>query len=84
LKETIKQLEIRKMTLVQSLGLIEEAVKCVDQVEGPLSGSKRKTHNVLNKNPGIKCLKLIRYLLRNKWNNIAQCFGHCNYEICTH
>jgi len=51
LKETIKQLEIRKMTLIQSLELIEEAVKCDDQVEEPLSASKRKTHNVLNENP---------------------------------
>ncbi|CAI6372751.1 unnamed protein product [Macrosiphum euphorbiae] len=36
LEDTIKQLETRKMTLVQSLGLIEEAEKCIEQVQGPL------------------------------------------------
>lgn len=30
LEDTIKQLEIRKMTLVQILGLIEEVVKCIE------------------------------------------------------
>jgi len=31
LEDTIKQLETRKITLVQSLGLIEEAEKCTEQ-----------------------------------------------------
>ncbi|KAL4105015.1 hypothetical protein QTP88_020290 [Uroleucon formosanum] len=61
LEDTIKQLETRKMTLVQSLGLIEEAEKCIEQVQGPLGVAvKEKMHSVLHKNPGLDCLKLIR------------------------
>ncbi|KAL4112044.1 hypothetical protein QTP88_015892 [Uroleucon formosanum] len=49
------------MTLVQSLGLIEEAEKCIEQVQGPLGVAvKEKMHSVLHKNPGLDCLKLIR------------------------
>jgi len=47
------------MTLVQSLGLIEEAEKCI--VQGPLGVVvKEKRHSVLHKNPGLDCLQLIR------------------------
>lgn len=61
LEDTIKQLETRKMTLVQSLGLIEEAEKCIEQVQGPLGVAvKEKMHSVLHKNPGLDCPKLIR------------------------
>jgi hypothetical protein len=61
LEDTIKQLKTRKMTLVQSLGLIEEAEKCIEQVQGPLGVAvKEKMHSVLHKNPGLDCLKLIR------------------------
>lgn len=61
LEDTIKQLETRKMTLVQSLELIEEAEKCIEQVQGPLGVAvKEKMHSVLHKNPGLDCPKLIR------------------------
>lgn len=50
LEDTIKQLETRKMTLVQSLGLIEESEKCIEQVQGPLGVAvKEKMHSVLQK-----------------------------------
>lgn len=47
LEDTIKQLETRKMTLVQSLGLVEVAVKNIEQVQGPLAlAVKEKMHSV--------------------------------------
>ena len=49
------------MTLVQSLRLIEEIKKCIEQVQRPLGVAvKEKMHSVLHKNPGLDCLKLIR------------------------
>lgn len=48
------------MTLVQSLEVIEEAVKRIEQVQGPLGVTvKEKIHSVLNKNLGSNCLKSI-------------------------
>jgi len=54
------------MTLVQCLGFTEEAVKCIEQVQGPLGlAVKEKMHSVLNKNPGLNCKQLIRDNIRN-------------------
>jgi len=49
------------MTLVQCLGFTEEAVKCIKQVQDSLRVAvKEKMQNVLNKNPGLNSIKLIR------------------------
>jgi len=53
LEYTIKQIETRKNTLVQSLGAIEEAVEYIRQVKETIGVAvKEKMHSVLNKNPG--------------------------------
>lgn len=36
MKDATKRLEAREVTLVQSLEVIGEAVKCIQQVQGPL------------------------------------------------
>jgi hypothetical protein len=49
------------MTLVQSLGLVEKDIKCIEQVQRPFRVAvKVKMHSVLNKNPGLNCLKLVK------------------------
>lgn len=41
---------------------MEESVKCIEQnILEPMGVTiKEKMHNVLNKNPGLNCLKLMR------------------------
>lgn len=54
LGDIIKQLykKARKMILVQSLRLVEETVKCIKQVQGPLGVAiLEKMLSVLNTNP---------------------------------
>jgi hypothetical protein len=51
----------RKMALVQSLRLVEEALKCTEEVQVSLEVAvKEQMHSALNKNPGLNCLKLIK------------------------
>jgi len=46
LKDTIKQLETRKITLVQSFGLTEETVENIKQVQGPLGKAVKEKNAV--------------------------------------
>lgn len=57
MEDILKQLETRKITLFQCLGLIEEAVEKYRPSRVTL---KEQRHSVLNTNPGFNCLKLIR------------------------
>lgn len=56
MEDTIKQLETQKMTLVQSLGLTEKAIKCVEQAQRPLGAAvKEKMLSVLSRYSSLNC-----------------------------
>lgn len=64
MEATLKQLETREITLVQSLELVDDGIKYIEHVQGPLAVAvTEKMINVLNKNSDLNCLKLIRNVL---------------------
>lgn len=59
MEDAIKRPETREATLVQSLKVIGEAVKCIEQVQEPFGVAvKEKTHSVLNKQSWFELPKI--------------------------
>lgn len=62
---TIKQLETRNMPLSESLCIVEESQKKLEKCQGHIGNVVReKCKNVIEKNQGLKNLKIIRDILQ--------------------
>lgn len=79
-EDIIKQLETRKITLFQSLGLVE-VVQNIEQVPSGVA-FKERIHNVINKNPRLNCLKLFKDVHCGYYCRLS-CDMNIN-KICTH
>ena len=59
--DVITKLETRDLTLVESLSVVEETVKKLEKVQGPIGDIvNAKIKNVLQKNSGITEIKAIK------------------------
>ncbi|KAL4122933.1 hypothetical protein QTP88_015174 [Uroleucon formosanum] len=64
LVDVITKLETRDLTLVESLSVVEEAVKRLEKVQGPIGDIvNAKVKNVLQKNSGLAKMKAIKSIL---------------------
>lgn len=62
--DAITKLETRDLTLVKSLSVVEEAVKRLEKVQGPIGDIvNAKVKNVLQKNSGLAKIKAIKSIL---------------------
>jgi hypothetical protein len=60
----ITKKETQDLTLVESLSVVEEAVKRLEKVQGPIGDNvNAKVKNVLQKNSGIAEMKAIKSIL---------------------
>lgn len=67
LVDTISKLETSKMPLIESLEIVDQAIKHLETVPGDIGSLiNAKLQNVLKKNPGLNDISSIRDILLNK------------------